>query len=128
SLSPRLAFDRRICHHRHFVPSPVGHAIAGATIAWIAEGPPQGARHGFRRWTLTLACAALAMAADLDLLAPFQHRTATHSIVAPIIVLIIAIGVTGKVTGRIVWTAVIALTAAYASHLFLDWLAEDSTT
>jgi hypothetical protein len=67
------------------------------------------------------------MAPDLDLLAPFQHRTATHSVAAVALVLIVAIGVTGKVTGRIVWTAVIAVTAACGSHLLLDWLAEDST-
>ena len=111
------------------MPSPVGHAIAGATVAWVAEAvsderrdrPPKGGRYA-----LTIACAALAMAPDLDLLAPFQHRTATHSVVAVALVLIMAIGVTGKVTGRVAWAAVIALTAAYASHLFLDWLAEDS--
>jgi len=108
------------------MPSPIGHAIAGAAIAWVAEagGPPPPTR---RPWTLTVLCAGLAAAPDLDLLAPYQHRTATHSILALALVVIIAMVVTGKVRGRVISTIVWAAGAAYASHLLLDWLAEDST-
>ena len=106
------------------MPSPIGHAIAGVAIAWSTEAlhPDSCAKHGP---TLALACAAAAMAPDLDLLLPFQHRTATHSVLTLAAGTILAIAVTGKVRppGRLI---VVACAAAYASHLLLDWLAEDS--
>jgi membrane-bound metal-dependent hydrolase YbcI (DUF457 family) len=47
---------------------------------------------------VTLSCVALAVLPDADLLYMPIHRTATHSIGATILVTILAIAVTGKVT------------------------------
>lgn len=113
------------------MPSPIGHAIAGATIAW-AFAPRRPSWHLTPSPALTpgltLACVALAVAPDLDLIVPQGHRMATHSVAAVALVTILAIAVTGKVTGRIRWRVIAACVAAYASHLFLDWLAADPTT
>jgi hypothetical protein len=118
------------------MPSPIGHLIAGAAIG-RAITP--------RRPSVVLSCAALAAASDLDLVVPHLHRMATHSIGAVVVVAIIAIAVTGKVTGarqgarqgarhramsgawHPAWPLVVALVAAFASHLLLDWLAVDPT-
>jgi membrane-bound metal-dependent hydrolase YbcI (DUF457 family) len=80
-----------------------------------------------------VGCAVAALSPDLDLLIPQAHRTVTHSIGAVAVVIIFAIVVTGRVTshrtvdagGR--QRAVLAIVAAFASHLFLDWLAADPT-
>ena len=53
------------------------------------------------------------------------HRSVTHSIGAIILVTIIAMAVTGWVTGRIEWSVSLVCGAAYGSHLLLDWLARD---
>jgi membrane-bound metal-dependent hydrolase YbcI (DUF457 family) len=122
------------------MPSPIGHALAGAALAWsldrrsrpavrIVNRAPS-ARPGdgacSRSPWVTWVCVALAVAPDLDLLAPYTHRTVTHSLFAVAVVLIVAIAVTGKVTSRIV-PIVVACTSAYASHLLLDWLAVDDS-
>lgn len=114
------------------MPSPIGHALAGAAIAWGFEdqirridGRPAAQRTRDR--VLPVACVALAAMPDLDLLAPYTHRTVTHSLMALACIAIVAIAVTGKVTGRVGWAMVLACTAAYGSHLLLDWLAEDDT-
>ncbi len=98
---------------------------------------------------MTALCAALAAAPDLDLVYPPIHRTVTHSVGAILFVFIVAIAVTGWVTrpdrdssnggdgvsssfdggprrhARIRWGVVWLCTAAYASHLLLDWLGSD---
>jgi membrane-bound metal-dependent hydrolase YbcI (DUF457 family) len=111
------------------MPSPIGHALSGVAVAWIADlmpGRPTG-RSGYPAISrLSLACASLAALPDVDLLLPIAHRTVTHSlgaVVAVGLVMIIAAAVTGKVTVRIASTCV----AAYASHLLLDWLQADPT-
>ena len=149
------------------MPSPIGHALAGAAIAWSVNlrgpGPlstldarpqtpgstPEAALNVVPRWTegpspgsidaFTLLCAFLAAAPDLDLFVPYAHRAGTHSLLAVAVVAIfsiIAMTVTGRVTGPgrvgsrravIAWQVVLACTAAYASHLFLDWLGADDT-
>src|SRR4051812_44374017 len=115
------------------MPSPIGHAIAGVAIAWTAEAVNSPRAHreskrgdSNRGLTTALACAAVAMVPDLDLLLPLPHRTATHSLLTLVAGTILAIAVTGKVrpSGRFI---VLACIAACASHLLLDWLAEDST-
>ncbi|HEY7288983.1 MAG TPA: metal-dependent hydrolase [Vicinamibacterales bacterium] len=117
------------------MPSPVGHSIAGATIAWLLE--PRGrsdARADSTRLAgfgpLTWWCAFLAAAADLDLLLPGTHRTFTHSVTAvaiTCITTIVVMTVTGKVTAPAAWRVALACSAAYASHLLLDWMAVDDT-
>lgn len=97
------------------MPSPIGHAIAGVAIGQaITPGRPR----------TIVACAALAAAADADLLLPSTHRTLTHGIGAVAVVTILAIVVTRKVTDARL-RVVVALVTAYASHLLLDWLGAD---
>jgi inner membrane protein len=119
------------------MPSPVGHALAGVAVAWVADLVP-----GRRAWRtagpatspfvraggiLTLVCGALAVAPDLDLLV-LRHRAITHSLGAVIIVFIVATAVTGWVTrGLPVVRIGLMCAAAYGSHLLLDWLAVDTT-
>jgi membrane-bound metal-dependent hydrolase YbcI (DUF457 family) len=118
------------------MPSPVGHAIVGATIAWLAK--PDASTTDRSRETerlnalkaTTAAAAFLAAAPDLDLIFPWTHRTASHSITAVAIVClltILATRVTGQVTGWSARRIVLMCTVAYASHLALDWMAVDDT-
>ena len=105
------------------MPSPIGHALGGVAAAWAS---PERIST-----PLTLVCAVLAAAPDLDLLVPGWHRTVTHSVGAVVIVTIVAAGVTGWVTRRNTWSVwrvwriagICGL--AYASHILLDWLGTD---
>jgi membrane-bound metal-dependent hydrolase YbcI (DUF457 family) len=100
--------------------------------AWSAERIPAGDPAGPISTRLTLVCAVLGAAPDLDLLVPGLHRTVTHSIGAIIVTTIIAAGVTGWVTRKSGWkrSAVLRIAvicgAAYASHSLLDWLGSDT--
>ena len=109
------------------MPSPLGHALAGLAVGWLAEPTPP--RAGSRiRDTLSpvvLWCAALSVLPDADLLVHNWHRTGTHSVTATALVFIVAMGVTGKVTTRSVWRLALVLAAAHGTHLLLDWLAMD---
>jgi inner membrane protein len=127
------------------MPSPIGHALAGVAVAWSAEQLPGSA--GLKRPFppgVVLACVALAVLPDADLVYMPMHRTVTHSIGATILVTILAIAVTGKVTrlstlrraqisGRrptppaahVAWGLVLMCAAAHGSHLLLDWLGAD---
>ena len=115
------------------MPSPAGHLLAGVAVAWAAEaargrrgaGPADGATP--RLFTpLALACAALALAPDLDILLA-THRTVTHSIGAVALTALVsgavarAVGSPAAATG-----ALCGLTVA--SHIVLDWLGRDSNT
>jgi inner membrane protein len=116
------------------MPSPFGHALAGVTAAWTADLLP-----GDRAWRtapasarwykragngLTLACAALGAAADLDFLFGV-HRTVTHSIAAVAVVALIAAALAAR-ANRPVARVVAMCAAAYATHLLLDWLGSDA--
>lgn len=108
------------------MPSPLGHALAGLTIALAVE--PADAP--VRRWwpglsDLAWAGAFVAVLPDIDLVYPPWHRSVTHSIGATVLIMIMAAAVTGKVTGRIGWRWVWTLGAAHASHILLDWLGTD---
>lgn len=116
------------------MPSPIGHTLAGLTVGWLSDRSAAPSLPAGSRWTTRLRsaltptvvwCAALAALPDADLLIPHFHRTATHSVTATVLVLIIAATVTGKVTRAAAATFVLALTAAHASHLLLDWLGTD---
>ena len=111
------------------MPSPIGHALAGCAAVWgadLVDRQPSSAR-------LALTGAVLATLPDLDLLLPHFHRSATHSVTAVLLVLIIAAAVTGKVSprraagygGQARWRIAVICAAAYATHLLLDWLAAD---
>jgi putative ABC transport system permease protein len=81
------------------VPSPIGHALAGAAIAWSfrAVSPPKWPTGTFTSWKLPVACAVFAALPDVDLLYMPTHRTATHSVPVAILFTIVAAGVTGWV-------------------------------
>jgi hypothetical protein len=113
------------------VPSPIGHALAGAAIAWSFRG-------GRSSWKLPVVCAVCAALPDIDLLYMPTHRTATHSVPVAVLLTIVAVGVTGWVRPIHDWcrkwfggesqTLVIGLTCglAWSSHILLDWLGADA--
>ncbi len=115
------------------MPSPIGHALAGIAVAWTADLVP-----GNRAWRtaperapwfqragggLTLACAALGAAPDLDLLF-VAHRTVTHSVGAVFFVGLFCAALAANAHRPIARVALMCA-AAYASHLLLDWLGTD---
>jgi membrane-bound metal-dependent hydrolase YbcI (DUF457 family) len=116
------------------MPSPIGHALAGIAAAWTADLVP-----GRRTWRtapasaswleragngLTLVCAGLAASPDLDLL--FQnHRMATHSVAAVVVVALVTAAVAANAR-RPVGRVVAMCAAAYGTHLLLDWLCADN--
>jgi membrane-bound metal-dependent hydrolase YbcI (DUF457 family) len=116
------------------MPSPIGHALAGVAVAWAVDLLP-----GDRTWRtasdrdpwyqragggLTLLCAGLAAAPDLDL-AFAEHRTMTHSLSAVVIVGLVAVAVAARGRRSVVRVALMCM-AAYGSHLLLDWLGTDN--
>src|SRR5262245_38876180 len=110
------------------MPSPIGHTLAALAIRWIctpAGSPPDAKPRDRILGPLSLACVAVAVLPDLDLLFYRWHRSVTHSVGATLLVMIVAAVVTGKVTGRIAWRVVLILGAAHASHVLLDWLGVD---
>ena len=98
------------------MPSPVGHALGGIAVAWAID--PTADRE------LTVVCAALAAAPDLDLLLPVPHRAVTHSVGAVAFVALFAAAMAVK-SRRPVGKLTLMCAAAYASHLLLDWLGAD---
>jgi hypothetical protein len=108
------------------MPSPIGHLLAGAALAWIATPSRVAASTSRSGLRLTLLCAALAALPDIDLLYQPLHRTATHSLVSAAVVSIVAMGVTGWVTPASGAVRVgLICGAAWASHLLLDWMGTD---
>jgi membrane-bound metal-dependent hydrolase YbcI (DUF457 family) len=93
------------------MPSPLGHALGGIAIGWAASDR--------RNLHAAVLIAAVALAPDLDLLVG-DHRGISHSIGAA--------GVAGllawAVTRRPRWGLAIGL--AWGSHVFLDWLSNDT--
>jgi len=116
------------------MPSPFGHSIAGLAVAWAADLVP-----GDRAWRaapasaswyhragngLSVACLLLATTPDLDL-ALARHRTYTHSVGAVAIVGLLAAVAGYFLAPRHAMRVGLTCAAAYASHLFLDWLGVD---
>jgi inner membrane protein len=116
------------------MPSPIGHALAGVAAAWSVDLLP-----GSRIWRtapasaswfkragngLTLSCAALGAAPDLDLVFG-THRTGTHSLGAVVFVGVVA-AVLAANTGRPAARVALMCAAAYGTHLLLDWLGADN--
>ena len=105
------------------MPSPIGHALGGIAAAWVVV--PR------RNLTAALVLAAAALAPDLDLLVG-DHRGISHSLGAAV------------VAGALAWCAATArgarggsgsfsparwaaaVTLAWSSHIFLDWLSNDT--
>jgi membrane-bound metal-dependent hydrolase YbcI (DUF457 family) len=118
------------------MPSPIGHALAGLVVAWGADLVP-----GQRRWrlgapgsawyrqagtTLTLTCAALAAAPDLDLLVAGLHRSVTHSLTSVAVVGLIA-GLVARRAGLPAIRVAAMCAAAWGSHIPLDWISVDQS-
>jgi membrane-bound metal-dependent hydrolase YbcI (DUF457 family) len=108
------------------MPTPFGHSLAGATIAWCAESIRRTPLDSRDRLRLTLACAGLAVAPDLDFLYPPIHRTMTHSLSALGLVVVATGLIAWRVRRNDVWYTAVACAFAYASHLGLDWLGSDT--
>ena len=116
------------------MPSPIGHALAGAAIAW-SFGEKSSRAAG---WKLPVACAVCAALPDIDLLYMPTHRTATHSIPVALVLTILAISVTGWVKPIRDWcrrsfgvesgALIVGLACglAWSSHILLDWLGADA--
>jgi inner membrane protein len=118
------------------MPSPIGHALAGAAVAWTSDlvagsrnGRLADAAHGnwYRRagGGLTVACIALAAAPDLDLLLPGAHRTFSHSLTAAVVTGFVAAGLAAR-NGQPVLRLALICAIAYASHILMDWLGVDN--
>ena len=76
---------------------------------------------------LTLACAALALAPDFDLLIRGLHRSTTHSFVSVAVVAAVAGLVAAR--ARLPVARIACMCAgAWATHMLLDWLAVDPST
>jgi membrane-bound metal-dependent hydrolase YbcI (DUF457 family) len=105
------------------MPSPVGHALAGAATGWALGGPPRRRGSEGRRavWRHGLVFALLGMLPDIDLLLPVEHRTMSHSLTAAVVVGVAAALLTAS--GRLG----LAAGAAYGTHVLLDWLGTDTT-
>jgi hypothetical protein len=108
------------------MPTPLGHALAGAAAGWLlvpgAGGRPR--ERGWRSrsvWTEGVVFALLGMLPDIDLLWTGIHRGPTHSLAAALIVGLAALAVTRQ------HRLALASTAAYASHALLDWLGTDTS-
>ncbi len=118
------------------MPSPVGHVVAGLAVVWAAEA--LGARRSARAaWTPpgpvappvpaavpAAACVLLALAPDADILFG-AHRAVTHSLGAVFIVGALAALAAWRLRIPVRASAVVC-SAAWASHILLDWLGHDS--
>ena len=93
------------------MPSPIGHALGGIAAGWGSA--PR------RDVTAAAIVAVVACAPDLDLLI-HSHRGESHSVGAALI----AGAIAWVVTGRPRWGA--AVTLAWASHVLLDWMSNDT--
>jgi membrane-bound metal-dependent hydrolase YbcI (DUF457 family) len=104
-----------------WMPSPIGHALAG-----IAVGALIGRRPGWRLLAVTAVAAALP---DVDFLLPLLHRGPSHSVGAAAMAFaaaLLVISLDSHVTRR--WHTAAAVGLAYASHTLLDWLGADTST
>jgi membrane-bound metal-dependent hydrolase YbcI (DUF457 family) len=101
----------------------MGHALGGLAAAFIADSAVR--RHQLSP-ALLIAAAAAAVAPDLDLLVGL-HRAYTHSLGAVFLVGVASwLTLRGRVRSPL--RAAIVLTAAYGSHLVLDWMGKDSSS
>ena len=118
------------------MPSPAGHLVAGVAIAWAAESlrplRPRSQEDGSRVGSapaitpLVLACAALALAPDLDILMA-SHRTYTHSVAAAAVAAF-AGGTVARARGAPGVATGLTCGLVVGSHILLDWLGRDSST
>jgi inner membrane protein len=104
------------------MPSPIGHAIGGLTAGWAAAGRPRVAT---LVWPALVLC-LVGMLPDIDLLFGI-HSGQTHSVGAALIVLGAA-WVFQRAAPRLLHgLPPLAIGCAYASHILLDWLGQDTS-
>jgi membrane-bound metal-dependent hydrolase YbcI (DUF457 family) len=103
------------------MPSPVGHALAGLTAAFLVNA---FARRPNLTLPLLAGAAVMSVAPDLDLLSG-SHRTYSHSIGAAGLVFLACWLLPRMRVSRV--AAAAALAAAYASHMVLDWMSKDTS-
>jgi len=107
------------------MPSPLAHGLAGLAIGFAAEPSAVAQTSGRRLSSFAVVGAVIAALPDLDLIHSGLHRGASHSVGATALLMIIAAGVTGWVTGRVQWRWVLLIGAAHGSHILMDWLGTD---
>jgi membrane-bound metal-dependent hydrolase YbcI (DUF457 family) len=132
----------RVCPdcYGEFVPSPLGHALAGLVVAWAA-GPlrldapvapsagsdtarPLPLAYLHADWRVPALGALVAVAPDLDVLLGW-HRGAWHSLTAAVAVGVLA-GLVARIRGRQHAVALGGMCSlVWMSHLALDWLGAD---
>ena len=115
------------------MPTSIGHALGGIAAAWIGDlvpgrrawrtAPPSDPWYARAGAGLTLTCAALAIAPDLDLLFHW-HRRSTHSVSAAIAIGAFA-AVMAACRSRPIVRVALMCAGAYGTHVLLDWLAVD---
>ena len=120
------------------MPSPIGHVLGGIAAAWLISGAPRTPLRPVpirlnpapSMWREAMLFGALGALPDVDLLFG-AHSGPTHSIGAAIIVgLVVGLSRATRVlqSPRVAaWTAALACSAAYGSHVLLDWLSSDTT-
>jgi len=109
------------------MPSPIGHALAGAAAGWMVRGTRLPSGSGSHGWREAVLFASLGMAPDLDLLIGL-HSGPTHGLGVAVLAAAAAWlpGLAGPpVHNRL--TLAVACVLAYASHTLLDWLGTDSS-
>jgi inner membrane protein len=112
------------------MPSPIGHALAGAAAAWlILPAPRPTSRVAPRELLLpALVFGGVAVLPDLDLLIG-THSGPTHGLGAALLAGLVAWVALRLHRPRVVpaWRVALAVVAAYASHPLLDWMGNDTT-
>ena len=104
------------------MPSPIGHALGGIALAWAVA--PR------RTVTTAVGLAAVALAPDLDLLIG-DHRGISHSIGAAVVAGVVASALwasafASSALRRDTLRVALSVTLAWSSHIFLDWLSNDT--
>jgi hypothetical protein len=99
------------------MPSPIGHALGGIAVAWVAV--PR------RNWNAALLLSVAAIAPDLDLLVG-DHRGISHSVGAAAVAGAVAWAVFARTARRDAARWGVAVALAWASHVALDWLSNDT--
>ena len=107
------------------MPSPVGHALGGFAFGWLAAASSRLDRP----LLAAVLFAGLGVVPDLDILVEDTHRLYTHSVAA--VALVAALAAVSlrvadpRIPARSRRALIVACTAAYGSHLLLDWLGDD---
>lgn len=103
------------------MPSPVGHALGGLALGWLAAGRGRIDRPV----VAAVLFAGLGAVPDVDILVEGTHRLYTHSVAAVALVAAAAALIPGRPLGLSRGRFAAACALAYGSHLLLDWMGDD---